>query len=149
MKLQAGEGRMARTHVAWAARRLSWAVEGPPLGGSFLISGRGAGHRQARWDPGACSADRLAAGGHEGKRVVQEGVHGLACFLNGRLGRDVLGGREGQAWVPPQLSGRRRLHICRQVGVGLQSGKEQSKGESDVSVSGDRKQNSLWGQTGT
>lgn len=128
------------TYTAWVACRLSWAVERPPLGGSSLFAGRGAIHGQASWDPRARSrsADRLAAGGHEGKSVVQEGVHGLARLLNRRLGRDILGGWEGQAWVPPQLSGRRCLHVCREVGVGLQWGNQQNE-ESDTRIKGHMK----------
>lgn len=108
--------------TAWVVGRLGWAVEGPPLCGSSLFPGRGAVCGQARWDSGAhtCGAGRLAAGGHEGKGVVQEGVHGLACLLNGRLGWDVLGGRERKGWIPPQFYRGWCLHISWEVRIRLQ-----------------------------
>ena len=129
------EFQKVHTYTARVVGRLSRAVEGPPLGGSSLFPGRGAVHGQADWDPRACSRSvgGLAAGGHQGKSIVQEGVHGLARLLDGRLGRDVLGGREGQAWIPAQLSRRRRGHVSREVGIRLQGEKQQS-GESHHSA---------------
>ena len=129
------EFQKVHTYTARVVGRLSWAVEGPPLGGSSLFPGRGAVHGQAGWDARACSRSvrGLAAGGHQGKSIVQEGVHGLARLLDGWLGWDVLGGREGQAWIPPQLSRRWSGHISREVRIRLQQGKQQS-GESHYSA---------------
>lgn len=112
----------ASTYAAWIVGCLCWAVEGAPLGGSPLFPGRGAVHRQASWAH-TCGVGGLAAGSHEGEGVIQKGVHGLACLLDGRLRGDVLGGREGQPRVPPQLSRGRCLHIRREVGIGLQQEK--------------------------
>lgn len=66
-------------------------------------------------------------------------MHGLARLLDGRLRRDVLGGWEGQARIPPQLSRGRRLYIGREIGIRLGQDKEQREQGSDVSLCGDVK----------